>query len=135
MWAFLDIGRMPPLFYRPTRRTASHFFLWQKSKNGSGKWERRAETLKYCYRKKYPESYNTSLKRTEEGFPRVLEAIGEGVLFTSLEHAAGADSLSVFAAQASPQKKRPRLYFVPLVYAGRPYDFNFDFFNRCHFGV
>ncbi|MCR9141335.1 MAG: YiiX/YebB-like N1pC/P60 family cysteine hydrolase [bacterium] len=57
---------------------------------------------------------------------RVLEAISEGVSFTSLEHSAAADSVATL---------RPRLDKVGVArailhafrYAGRPYDFNFDF--------
>jgi hypothetical protein len=58
--------------------------------------------------------------------PRVLEAISEGVVFTTLEHSAGADSVVVL---------RPRLDRVGIAaalvrawaYVGRPYDFDFDF--------
>lgn len=57
---------------------------------------------------------------------RVLEAISEGVVFTTLEHSAAADSIVVL---------RPRLGRISLAaalerawgYAGRPYDFDFDF--------
>lgn len=58
--------------------------------------------------------------------PRVLEAISEGVSFTTLEHSGDADSLVIL---------RPRLDRVGIAaalrrawaYAGRPYDFDFDF--------
>lgn len=58
--------------------------------------------------------------------PRVLEAVSEGVSFTTLEHSAAADSLAVL---------RPRLSRVDVArallrafhFSGRPYDFKFDF--------
>jgi hypothetical protein len=76
-------------------------------------------------------AYQRSLVDFEEaGAPphpvRVLEAISEGVSFTSMEHSAAADSVAVL---------RPRIDRVAVArailhafqYAGRPYDFNFDF--------
>ena len=56
----------------------------------------------------------------------MLEAISEGVVFTTMEHSAAADSVVVL---------RPRLGKIALAsalerawgYAGRPYDFDFDF--------
>ena len=77
--------------------------------------------------KKYPKTYNESLGSDETHHEyRVLEAMSEGVVFTSLEHSANADSLAVI---------RPRLanldiakgILTSLKYQGRPYDFNFDF--------
>lgn len=58
--------------------------------------------------------------------PRVLEAISEGVEFTTLEHSAAADS---FAALRPRLAKRDRAVAVARAfgYAGRPYDFDFDF--------
>jgi hypothetical protein len=55
-----------------------------------------------------------------------VEAIAEGVVFTTIEHSATADSLVVL---------RPRLPRVEVAatllrafhFSGRPYDFNFDF--------
>lgn len=70
--------------------------------------------------------YAKSMEAYEGHPPRVLEAISEGVTFTSLEHSAAADTLAVL---------RPRLTKAEVAealrrafrYAGRPYDFNFDF--------
>lgn len=76
---------------------------------------------------KYPKAYKESLGQDETKHEyRVLEAMSEGVVFTSLEHSANADSLAVI---------RPRLanidiakgILTSLKYQGRPYDFNFDF--------
>lgn len=76
---------------------------------------------------KYPDVYRESLGQDDHKYDyRVLEAMSEGVVFTSLEHSANADSLAVI---------RPRLanidiakgLLTALKYKGRPYDFDFDF--------
>ncbi len=76
---------------------------------------------------RYPEVYAESLKEDDHHKPyRVLEAMSEGVVFTSMEHSANADSLAVL---------RPKLELLDIAksivtalkYKGRPYDFNFDF--------
>jgi hypothetical protein len=57
---------------------------------------------------------------------RILEAIGEGVSFKSLEHSAACDSLVVLRPRLSKPEKALALSRA-FHYAGRPYDFNFDF--------
>ncbi len=75
----------------------------------------------------HPEAYRNNLAPDAHGhMPRVLEAMSEGVVFTSREHLATTDSLAVL---------RPRLSKVEIAkallkafsYSGRPYDFDFDF--------
>lgn len=75
----------------------------------------------------HPEAYRKNIAMDAHGHqPRVLEAISEGVVFTSREHLATTDSLVVL---------RPRLSKVEIAkalqkafgYNGRPYDFDFDF--------
>lgn len=84
-------------------------------------------SLEQLLRMRYPQAHATALTaREHERLPRVLEAISEGVSFTTLEHAADADSLAVL------RPRRPRLEkAIALLrawgYAGRPYDFDFDF--------
>lgn len=65
--------------------------------------------------------------RPQHGHPaRIIEAVSEGVSFSTLEHSADADALAAL---------RPRLGRVDKAlavlraygYIGRPYDFNFDF--------
>ncbi|MEW6088121.1 MAG: YiiX/YebB-like N1pC/P60 family cysteine hydrolase [bacterium] len=76
---------------------------------------------------KYPKAYELSLKQQEEGhIPRVLEAIGEGVSFTTLEHSGAADSLGVLRPKLAKIEKANALLRA-FQYSGRPYDFNFDF--------
>jgi hypothetical protein len=68
-----------------------------------------------------------SLVPSEEGHPvRVIEAMSEGVVFTSLEHSAGCDSLAVLRPRLS-KIDRAQALVRALHYAGRPYDFDFDF--------
>ena len=75
----------------------------------------------------FPAARAATLLPPERGhIQRVLEAISEGVVFTTMEHSAAADSVVVL---------RPRLGKVSLAsalvrawgYAGRPYDFEFNF--------
>lgn len=57
---------------------------------------------------------------------RIVEAISEGVSFTSLEHAGAGDSLVVLRPRL-PRAARARAVARAFQYAGRPYDFDFDF--------
>jgi hypothetical protein len=63
----------------------------------------------------------------DSGEPRrALEAISEGVTFTTLSHAAGADHVAALRPRLSAVEKAAALLRA-FGYAGRPYDFNFDF--------
>jgi hypothetical protein len=76
---------------------------------------------------KCPEAYALGIKPQEAGHvPRVLEAISEGVSFTTIEHSAGCDSLAVLRPRLS-KKEKARAVLKAFQYSGRPYDFNFDF--------
>ncbi len=72
-------------------------------------------------------AYRLSIKPDSHGvIPRVVEAIGEGVLFTTIEHSADCDSIVVLRPLVSKSdiaKAIMRAY----KYSGRPYDFDFDF--------
>lgn len=94
---------------------------WVKSRGqADGDFEKLLES-------KYPAAYAQSLAPLEEGRqPRVLEAVGEGVLFTTLEHSAAADSLSVLRPRLSKKEIAVALWRA-FFYVGRPYDYNFDF--------
>jgi hypothetical protein len=75
---------------------------------------------------RYPEATREARKK-EGGHPRrVIEAIGEGVLFTTLEHSAAADSMAVLRPRLTAKEKAIGIYRA-FGYAGRPYDFDFDF--------
>ncbi len=74
-----------------------------------------------------PSAYQVSETGRENGhLPRILEAISEGVSFTSLEHSAAADSLAVLRPRLSKREKAEAILRA-FHYSGRPYDFNFDF--------
>jgi len=78
-------------------------------------------------RQQFPQDYAASLKRHADGhYPRVIEAISEGVSFTTLEHSADADSIAILRPRLSKAEKA-RAIAQAFFYHGRPYDFNFDF--------
>lgn len=78
-------------------------------------------------RARHPEAYARGIKLREAGHvPRVLEAISEGVSFTTIEHSAACDSLAVLRPRLS-KKEKARAVAKAFAYSGRPYDFNFDF--------
>ncbi len=84
-------------------------------------------SLDSLLKQSYPESYLKSLNPQEDGYtPRVIEAIADGVSFTTLEHSASADSLVVLRPNL-PQKSIAQAIIKAFHYSGRPYDFNFDF--------
>ncbi len=84
-------------------------------------------TLDSLLREKYPDRYRLSVVPQEENHvPRVLEAIAEGVTFTTLEHSAAADSMVALRPNL-PLKTVARAIIKAFHYSGRPYDFNFDF--------
>jgi hypothetical protein len=75
----------------------------------------------------YPDAYRLSVAQQGDGeLVRVIEAKGEGVIFTSLEYSAGADSVAAIRPVLSKIAKA-RAVIRAFHYSGRPYDFNFDF--------
>lgn len=59
----------------------------------------------------------------------VLESVSEGVVFTSLEHSIGeADSVALLRPRLAPQQIREAIARA-FSHAGKPYDFEFDFFS------
>jgi len=78
-------------------------------------------------RQRYATTYSRSLIPKEDRHPaRVLEAISEGVSFTSLEYTGSADSIGVTRPRLSKREKAQAIMRA-FHYSGRPYDFNFDF--------
>ena len=76
---------------------------------------------------RYPAAYKKSNRPQEGGhLVRVIEAIEQGVSFTTLEHSAAADSLVVLRPRL-PKTAKARAILRSFHYSGRPYDFNFDF--------
>jgi len=59
----------------------------------------------------------------------VLESISEGVVFTSLEYSVGgADSVALLRPRLTQDQKREAIARA-FTHAGKPYDFEFDFFS------
>lgn len=75
---------------------------------------------------RYPEAYGRSLALSKGAPPRVLEAISEGVTFTSLESSGASDSLAAVRPRL-PRRELAQALLRAFHYSGRPYDFNFDF--------
>jgi glycerol-3-phosphate O-acyltransferase/dihydroxyacetone phosphate acyltransferase len=69
-------------------------------------------------------------KPDHDGHAReVIEAISEGVLLTSLEESiGGADAVCAFRARVPPEAVKAAVRRA-LLQAGKPYDFDFDFFS------
>src|SRR5581483_7125989 len=83
--------------------------------------------LEDLLKSKFKAKYSASLRSNPKGqVPRVIEAIGEGVVFSSLGRFAEADSLCALRPRLSKLEKAAALYRA-FRYVGRPYDFNFDF--------
>ena len=93
-------------------------------------WVRKAGEPSGDFEKLLEARYPTAcewMSKTEHGHSyRVLEAISEGVTFTTLEHSADADTVAVLRPRRTKKEKAAALYRA-FYYAGRPYDFNFDF--------
>jgi hypothetical protein len=93
---------------------------WVKAQSGAG-------SLDQLLQAKSPAAYAEGLKPHEHAHEsRVLEAMSEGVSFTALEHCADADSLVVLRPLL-PKAEKAAALLRAFHYAGRPYDFNFDF--------
>jgi hypothetical protein len=76
---------------------------------------------------RYPAACTNSARLQEHDHSvRVIEAISEGVSFTTLEHSADCDSLAVLRPKLSKVEKA-RAILRAFHSIGRPYDFNFDF--------
>ncbi len=86
-----------------------------------------APELEQRLQQAYPGAYRASLQVDAAGHPlRIIEAISEGVVFTSLEHSADADSVVVLRPNLPPAIKA-RAIERAFAFSGRPYDFDFDF--------
>ncbi|MBW8865252.1 MAG: hypothetical protein JF609_10100 [Verrucomicrobia bacterium] len=76
---------------------------------------------------RYATNYLRSLGSHEQGHAtRVIEAMSAGVSFTAIEHCIDADSMVALRPKLSLTDKAIAILRA-MHYAGRPYDFNFDF--------
>jgi len=61
--------------------------------------------------------------------PAFIEAVSEGVVFTTAEHSIGeADSVAVLRPRLTPEQTK-EVIARAFSHAGKPYDFDFDFFS------
>jgi hypothetical protein len=74
----------------------------------------------------HPAAHAQALASDGDAPRRALEAVSQGVAFTTLEHAAGADHVAALRPRLSAVEKATAILRA-FGYAGRPYDFNFDF--------
>lgn len=94
---------------------------WVKSQGGGN------GDLEALLKQRSPEAYAAGTTPLEkEHAPRILEAISEGVSFTSLERSGASDSLAVIRPRL-PKQEIAAALLRAFHYSGRPYDFNFDF--------
>ena len=78
-------------------------------------------------KQRFAKAYEHSLLPQEYGYsPRVIEAISEGVSFTTLEHSVSADAVVILRPRLSKSDVAIAIERA-FYYSGRPYDFNFDF--------
>ncbi|HEY5999193.1 MAG TPA: YiiX/YebB-like N1pC/P60 family cysteine hydrolase [bacterium] len=83
--------------------------------------------LEKLLERRHPAAYALAVRAQEAGHaPRVLEAMSEGVVFTTIEHSASCDSLAVLRPRLQPVEIAEALLRA-FGYSGRPYDFDFDF--------
>jgi hypothetical protein len=89
-----------------------------------------AQSFEKLLQQTYPQAHYQSLMPGKDGHhPAVLEAIGKGVVFTSIEFSAACDSLAVLRPRLA-KKDKARALFRAFQYFGRPYDYNFDFLSE-----
>ncbi len=68
-------------------------------------------------------------KDTSGHAPALIEAVSEGVVFTTLEHSVGeADAVAVLRPRLTPEQVRETIARA-FSHTGKPYDFDFDFFS------
>ncbi len=84
-------------------------------------------------KQKYPRVYPLMLRNTESNDSiRVIEAVSEGVIFTTMNASAHCDGIVVLRPMISAKEKAMAIYRA-LSFFGRPYDFNFDFTTDSSF--
>lgn len=79
---------------------------------------------------KYPTAWASYTAADPEGHaPRVLEAMSEGVVFTSAEHSIGTADYVADMRPLTSKLDKARAIERAFAWVGRPYDFDFDFFT------
>lgn len=87
----------------------------------------RGDAFNALLQRDFPDTWQRSQELDADGkVYRIIEAISEGVSFTSLEHSAAADSLVILRPRLSAAA-RARAIYRAWLHQGKPYDYNFDF--------
>jgi hypothetical protein len=80
-------------------------------------------------RRRFPEAWESYVSPDAEGHPRrVIEAVSEGVVFSSADHTLRADYAAALRPRRAPRDVA-RALEQAFAYWGRPYDFDFDFYS------
>ena len=89
-----------------------------------------APSLEKLLLQTYPQAYaNCKIPFKDGNSVKVMEAIAEGVVFSSLEFSAGCDSLAVLRPRLE-KKDKAMAILRAFQYFGRPYDYNFDYLTE-----
>jgi len=113
--------------YIGTQQQRQDYFNDPAVKQWVAQQDASAQDLNGLLKRKYPQAYALSQKPQQQAHQvRLLEAISEGVSFTTQEHSASADALAVLRTRLSKKEKAVALVRA-FHFSGRPYDFNFDF--------
>jgi hypothetical protein len=113
-----------------------HAALWVGSPDELAAWSKDPEiekifkpSLSKYLEIQHPEAWKAYIKPDHEGNPRrILEAISEGVSFNAAEESIRADYVAAMRPKMSKLDKA-RAIARAFGYAGRPYDFDFDFYT------
>ena len=76
--------------------------------------------------KTYPAAYRASQTEDHGVPPRIIEAVSEGVVFSTFEHSTYADAVAILRPRLAKLEKASAI-LRSFQYQGRPYDFDFDF--------
>ncbi len=113
-----------------------HAALWVGSPDELTAWSTDPEIdkafgkpLTHYLAEKHPEAWNAYNVPDHEGNPRrILEAISEGVSFNAAEESIRADYVAAMRPKLTKVEKAKAIDRA-FGYAGRPYDFDFDFYT------
>lgn len=91
--------------------------------------ELQGQTFTQYLAQRFPREW-VSYTQLQDGQPhRIIEAISEGVVFSSMQKGAGADYVGVMRPRYA-KVDTARAIIKAMTYIGRPYDFNFDFLSE-----
>jgi len=113
--------------YIGTPKIRTRFFNDSQVKAWLKTFEGNYHSVDQLLKDKYANAYQRSTQPQNDSHrPSVIEAISEGVVFTTIQHSLAADSAVVLRPRLSKTAKA-RAILRAFYYSGRPYDFNFDF--------